>query len=191
MGRAGLTGDELLDNLFNSQIAERQAKRGLDGTIEAARMDRLRKDLLAAWKAIGESGDMKKILLAEDMTLRRELQSANEMASFRIGKLKNAIEQVQRARDAVCRMDSKDEYAASVSGVVQVKNDLPVDNGRSFASSHKLRLREFQSGEIDDSSMDILDQRIRNIEIFEQLYRRRQKELLGSSWRPPTDFEPI
>lgn len=189
MDRIGSIDESLLQKAMIRVVLDDKASKTANETLEAIAREEGHVQSLALHQQIGRSS-VSTILYMEQYHLTQEFKAAR--SSIEMSSLKNAIDEIEAARDRLSLTDDPDGYRKMVEALApqDKKKDLPIDIVRRCFASHKARLQDRikHPNGMSDGQYAILEQRAKNIRQAERWYIEFQREILGSDWRPEKDY---
>lgn len=189
MDRIGSIDEALLQRAMYFAIVNKNETNDANDTPEAMVREEGYVRSLALHRQIGRSS-VSTILYMEQYHLTQEFKAAR--SSIEMSSLKNAIDEIEAARDRLSLTDDPDGYRKMVEALApqDKKKDLPIDIVRRCFASHKARLQDRikHPNGMSDGQYAILEQRAKNIRQAERWYVEFQREILGSDWRPEKDY---
>jgi hypothetical protein len=148
----------------------------------AQRSNKIQQGILSDLKSIGESGRLASIISAEKIIVKFDLKeyanSKNMASSLAIAQ--KELEAIETNIGLVCDPKRYKEIDLShVQPKVRDSRDLPLDSARIAFRSHNARLVNYDKTKSDDHEKAIIQARLQNIRIAENLYIERQEKALG------------
>ena len=149
-----------------------------ENTKEALSHDAIQKERLQILKDIHASKNLTDILEAEKTLLASELVKSKVQED----SIKVALAEFNAGLKSLSIIQNKEKYQdanETYFGKTRDSEGLPKDSFRNFITSHKTRLRNKLSNPESEIQTNIFEQRRKNLTLANELYKEKQREVLG------------
>ncbi len=186
MVRTGLS-ERLIREILDESEAKKKSSGAYDDPVLSDRQTRLRTSLAA----LGKSGDIDRIMLAERVILNTELVDHGNSRAMRTS-LGNALIEHDAAVRMMEAVRDPERYKTVASTLTTPKNrvgGLPKDQARQYFKSQNARLLNLDKARLSVTEKAVLNERRGNLRIAEKGYTALQRKALGLKPEPNRDMD--
>ena len=184
-----LPDQELLDDVTNLLASEQVAyKDHMNNGCTISVLHAVQLDLSQALQAVGVSGDLETILLAENHVLKNEREHYADDDLMR-SSIDNAINEIEAALMLVDEIQDPDSYKAVTDVYFRSHKNrikgLPNDSARLFFRSHRARLENHQKSRLMGLDKELIAVRKANLAKASASYIQLQETALSGQKLEP------